>query len=186
MSGIELAKRIFEKARESPMRLLDKVVGRVRGRVLFRGAEGAGNVYASGPVRVRSEGQLVVGERVTFCGGMIPTEIVVAPGATLSIGESTLFNYGASLEVHGSVTIGRRCMFASFVRICDRARDGRLAPVTIGDDVWIAHGAILEPGVTIGDGSVVAAGAVVTQNIPPQCMAIGNPARAMSLKMAAS
>lgn len=186
MGSMDLAKRIIEKARENPLRLLDKVVGRIRGAMLFRGAEGAGNVYASGRVRVRSEGQLVIGEHVTFCGGMVPTELVVALGAVLSIGESTLFNYGASIEVHGSVTIGQRCMFASFVRVCDRARDGRVSPVVIGDDVWIAHGAIVEPGVTIGNGSVVAAGAVVTHDIPPQSMAIGNPARAMSLKMAAS
>jgi len=51
------------------------------------------------------------------------------------------------------------------------------APVTIGDDVWIGGGAILLPGVSIGEGSTVAAGAVVTCNVPASVVVAGNPAR---------
>jgi maltose O-acetyltransferase len=68
------------------------------------------------------------------------------------------------------------------VRVSDR-HDCLAGPVVIGDDVWIAHGATIEPGVTVGSGSVVAAGSVVSCDVPPGSLAIGNPARCMSLSL---
>ncbi len=50
-------------------------------------------------------------------------------------------------------------------------------PIRIEDEVWIGGGAILLPGVTIGKGSVIGAGAVVTRDIPPYSVAVDNPAR---------
>ena len=50
-------------------------------------------------------------------------------------------------------------------------------PIRIGDGVWIGGGAIVLPGVTIGDGCVVGAGSVVTRDLPPLALAVGNPAR---------
>jgi maltose O-acetyltransferase len=50
-------------------------------------------------------------------------------------------------------------------------------PIRIGHDVWIGGGAIILPGVTIGDGSVVGAGAVVVHDVPPASVVVGNPAR---------
>ena len=46
-----------------------------------------------------------------------------------------------------------------------------------GDKVWIATNAMILPGVTIGDGAIVAAGAVVTKDVPPRCMVAGVPAK---------
>lgn len=50
------------------------------------------------------------------------------------------------------------------------------APVHIGKNVWIGGGCIILPGVTIGDGTTIGAGSVVTHDIPPRCIAVGNPA----------
>ena len=50
-------------------------------------------------------------------------------------------------------------------------------PVTIGNNVWICTGAIVLPGVTIGDNSVIGAGSVVTKDIPANSLAVGNPCR---------
>ena len=50
-------------------------------------------------------------------------------------------------------------------------------PVRIGRDVWIGGGAIILPGVTIGDRAVIGAGSVVTKDIPPNTVAVGNPCR---------
>ena len=52
-----------------------------------------------------------------------------------------------------------------------------IAPVTIGDDVWIGAGSIILPGVTIGSGSTIGAGSVVTHDIPPNVLAFGVPCR---------
>jgi phosphonate metabolism protein (transferase hexapeptide repeat family) len=57
--------------------------------------------------------------------------------------------------------------------------DRRDARVTIGNDCWIGHGAIILPGVTVGDGAVIAAGAVVSRSVPPYTIVGGVPARAI-------
>ncbi len=58
----------------------------------------------------------------------------------------------------------------------------RSSPVTIGHDVWIGHGAIVLAGRTIGTGAAIGAGAVVTKDIPPFAIAVGNPARILRLR----
>jgi acetyltransferase-like isoleucine patch superfamily enzyme len=55
-------------------------------------------------------------------------------------------------------------------------------PVVIGDDVWIAHAAIVEPGVRIGRGSVISAGSVVMEDVPDFSLAVGNPAHSVPLE----
>lgn len=55
-------------------------------------------------------------------------------------------------------------------------------PISIGNDVYIGHGAMIMPGVTIGDGAVVAAMAVVTKNVPPYAIVGGNPARIIRMR----
>lgn len=165
---------------EALLHRLRRLAQFARARVLLRSGRLGRRVAATGRVVVHNEGRLTVGNNVTFVGGIVPTEIVCLPGAEVSIGAGAMLNYGVSLEAHESIRLGDRCMLGSFVRIADRGplREG---PVRIGDDVWIAHGAVIEPGVTIGEGSVVAAGSVVTGNVPPHSMAIGNPARTMTL-----
>jgi maltose O-acetyltransferase len=108
----------------------------------------------------------------------VAVELICGRGAELSIGDDTGINYGSSIRSTRSVRIGAACLLGSMVLIRDD--DGfHAAPVVIGDQVWIAHGAIIEPGVTIGDGAVISAGAVVTGPVPAGMMAVGNPARCM-------
>jgi len=85
------------------------------------------------------------------------------------------------------VTIGSRTLFGPNVQIYtathtmdhrERAAGLEYAkPVTIGDDVWIGGSAVVCPGVTIGDRSVIGAGSVVTRDIPSDVFAAGNPCR---------
>jgi maltose O-acetyltransferase len=152
-----------------------RAVGLLRALWLLRRCERGERVSVHSSVRVVAQGRIRIGARVQFFEGMIPQELVAAPGAELSIGEATLLNYGASIRAAQSIRIGARCLFGSFSIVRDEAQ-GRTASVVIGDDVWIAHGAIVEPGVTIGDGSVVGAGSVVTSDVPPRMLAVGNPA----------
>ncbi len=166
--------------------------GKLRGQIdvmraawYLRGCERGPRVRATGPVRVAPDGSVRIGARTVFVGGMIPSRIECEPGASIEIGSSTVFNYGVTLAASESIRIGSRTMFGSLVRVCDRGEAGS-QPVVIGDDVWVAHGATIGPGVTVGSGSVIAAGSVVTSDVPPESLAIGNPARSMSLSLRAN
>lgn len=91
------------------------------------------------------------------------------------------------IRANGGVTIGDRVLIASHVVITSRAHPIALprfgviedAPVRINDDVWIGAGAIILPGVSVGKGAVVAAGAVVTRDVPPMTVVAGVPARVL-------
>src|SRR5205814_260457 len=94
----------------------------------------------------------------------------------------TFINRATSIVAFERVTIGSECAIADEVRIADgdyhRIDDRPLrAPVAIGDRVWIGLRAIVLKGVTIGDGAVVAASAVVTRDVPPATLVAGVPAR---------
>jgi maltose O-acetyltransferase len=168
--------------RRSPLERIARIPGLLRGRFVFRSGQAGPRVHVAGRVLVRNRGVLRIGDRCFFLSGIIPTELVCERDAELLIGAGTGFNYGASIRAGRSVRIGERCLIASMVRIRDD--DGfQTAPVRIGDDVWISHGALVEPGVTIGNGAVVAAGSVVTSDVPEKMMALGNPARIMPLKL---
>jgi acetyltransferase-like isoleucine patch superfamily enzyme len=160
---------------------LARGIGVLRARILFRGCELGELVNALGPVTVIADGKIKLGDRVQLSTGMFASELVCRSGGELSIGARTLLSYGVSIEATESVRIGERCMFGSMVRVRDTGERGS-SPVVIGDDVWVAHGAIVEPGVTIGNGSVVGAGSVVRSDVPAHSLAVGNPAISVPLR----
>jgi acetyltransferase-like isoleucine patch superfamily enzyme/acyl carrier protein len=152
-----------------------------RARVMLRGIRRGERIRCYGRVLVEGRSGIEIGERAVFLKGMLPTELRCAEGAELVIGPKTMFNYGVSIVSQRSIRIGARCRFGSLVQIRDD--DGRRThPIVIGNDVWVAHGAMLEPGAVVGDGSVVAAGAVLSTVVPPGMLAFGNPARTFPLE----
>jgi hypothetical protein len=64
------------------------------------------------------------------------------------------------------------------------AQSTAFKPVMIGNDVWIGHGAFIMPGVTIGDGAVIGAMSVVTKDVPPYGVVVGNPATLKRIRLA--
>jgi maltose O-acetyltransferase len=106
-------------------------------------------------------------------------------GPGVHIGERSVINHGCLLDgrrfpiwIGSDTSIGPEAAILTLghdPRSLDFADRG--GPVTIGDHVWIGYRAILLPGVTIGDGSVVAAGAVVSRHVAPFTIVAGNPAR---------
>lgn len=101
----------------------------------------------------------------------------------LRIGDKTNINAGALLDARGGLTIGRRVNISPEVALLSAEHDpqspsfaGRTRSVVVGDGVWIAHRAIVLPGADLGDGVVVAAGAVVRGRIPSHTIVAGNPA----------
>ena len=110
-------------------------------------------------------------------------------GAQIHAGERFYANFGCVILDCAAVTIGDRVLLGPGVQIyaathpldpAERAAGWESAkPVTIGDDVWIGGAAILCPGVTVGAGSVIGAGSVVTKDVPPGVVAAGNPCRVL-------
>jgi len=110
------------------------------------------------------------------------------------IGEKTVINSGVTLydEYRGLVSFGKRVAVATDVCIVASSNPNNsklgqlpyvsdrlilLAPVTIEDDAWIGTRAVILPGVTIGQGAIVAAGAIVRTNVAPHTIVAGVPAR---------
>jgi maltose O-acetyltransferase len=167
------------RAAALPLSGARRAAGLVRARWLFRACKIGDRVFAGSKVVVRADGTIALGDGVQFWIGTLPQELVSERGATLVVGPDTMFNYAVSVRATERVAIGARCMFGSHVCIGDAK--GR--PVEIGDDVWVAHGAIVEPGVRIGRASVISAGSVVTQDVPELSLAVGNPARAVPIEV---
>jgi maltose O-acetyltransferase len=138
-----------------------------------------------GRVRVTNQGEIFLGDRVRIEGRTVPVELVAWRGARLEIGAGTYLNYGASVSAHRSVSIGSECLIGNYTVIMDsdyhglRDRDqpDEPEPVIIEDNVWVGLRAIVLKGVRIGRGSVVAAGSVVTKDVPPGVLVAGMPAR---------
>lgn len=106
-------------------------------------------------------------------------------GKNISIGKDVFFNTGCSFQDRGGIHIGDGSLIGMNVNIATlnhgldmKTRNTTYAsPVTIGKNVWIGSGATILPGVTIGDRAVVAAGAVVTKDVPEGTVVAGVPAK---------
>ncbi len=108
-------------------------------------------------------------------------------GTNIRLGKKVYFNFNCVVLDVLPVTIGDHTLIGPAVQIytathpldAGERRYGLEAgnPVTIDNDVWIGGGAIICPGVTIGDRSVIGAGSVVTRSIPADVVAAGNPCR---------
>lgn len=111
-------------------------------------------------------------------------------------GNNVQINDFVHISSISSVKIGDNVLIASHVYISDNShgfykgdmkdsspeippalREYNVAPVSIGNNVWIGEGVIVLPGVTIGNGSIIGAHSVVNRNIPENCIAVGSPAR---------
>lgn len=108
-------------------------------------------------------------------------------GSNMIVGEKVFFNFNCVVLDVTYVTIGSRTLFGPNVQVYTathpidhNARASGLEyakPITIGEDVWVGGSAVICPGVSIGDRSVIGAGSVVTKDIPSDVFAAGNPCR---------
>jgi maltose O-acetyltransferase len=137
----------------------------------------------------RAERERILRERL----GAVGRGAVVRPpffcdyGFNIRLGDEVFVNFNCVFLDVVAIDIGARTQIGPAVQIyaADHPRDPDLRrqrlesgrPVTIGCDVWIGGGAIVLPGIAIGDGSVIGAGSVVTRDVPPGTTIAGNPAR---------
>ena len=108
-------------------------------------------------------------------------------GYNMVLGEKVFFNFNCVVLDVAEVKIGSRTLFGPNVQIYtathplnykERAAGVEFAkPVKIGEDVWIGGSAVICPGVSIGDRSVIGAGSIVTKDIPSDVFAAGNPCK---------
>ena len=150
-------------------------------------------------LRSREPRSVVFGNHVSCYSGC---SFSVGVKGRCTVGDYTLLN-GALIMAEERIEIGSYCLISWNVGIADsdfhpldpaaRRQDAlalapylknrpprpeiRTAPVLIRDNVWIGMGAVILKGVTIGENSVVAAGAIVTRDVPPNTVVAGNPAR---------
>lgn len=127
----------------------------------------AATLYA--PVRFRTfarSASIIVGD-----GAQLSGTAVTARSRTISIGRNTMFGPNCVVtdsDFHALWPAETRHLVPAFERDAD---------VTIGNNVWVGMGSFILKGVTIGDGAIIGAGSIVTHDIPPHCVAAGNPAR---------
>ena len=101
----------------------------------------------------------------------------------LRFGDRVFVNVGTTIIAVEEIVVGDDVAFASDVYVLDsdshgvEGRPHKQAPVRIGDGCWIGARAMILPGVTIGKRVLVAAGSVVTRDVPDDCLVAGNPAR---------
>lgn len=110
-------------------------------------------------------------------------------GSSISIGENTVVNRRVHLDGRGTLLIGSNVSISPESYILSMTHDvqssdfiGVCKQTKIEDFVWIGVRAIILPGVTIGKGAVVGAGAVVTHDVPPYHIVAGNPAKQIGIR----
>lgn len=135
------------------------------------------------------------GKRVlTKCGKNVNIERFAMFGPEVSLGDNS--GIGIKCELYGPVSIGDDVMIGPEVIVYTNGHRfdsmdvpmrlqgfTKNEPVEIGNDVWIGRRTIIMPGVKIGDGCVIGAGAVVTKDIPPYSVAGGVPAKVIKSRL---
>lgn len=148
------------------------------------------------PLNVWNRHRIALGEAVLIEEGarFAVADTLTSAGDVplLTIGDRTHFGQRLVIVCTGSISIGNDVLGADNVFICDTYHDYRDVtlpiaaqgnagprPVRIEDGAFLGINSVILPGVRIGKGAYVGAGAVVTHDLPPHCVAVGNPARVM-------
>lgn len=134
---------------------------------------------------VRQHGTVQIGRRTTIWPQVKLTSLGKGEGepARLTIGEYSSIGDRTQIHCSEKVAIGNYVLVSWDVNILENnfhtTTDGGItsAPIVIEDRVWVGCRAIILGGVTIGEGSIVAAGSVVTRDVPPGTLVAGNPAK---------
>jgi lipopolysaccharide O-acetyltransferase len=161
--------------------------------LLFSGLNFRSRGFFRYPSTIRSLGLIKVGKNCRF--GRYSTIELFSSNSKLTVGDGFRSNSYLHIGVQSSVVIGKNVLVASGVYISDHShgaygkfepsdpliapvhRPLYVAPIVIGDNVWLGERVVILPGVRIGDGVVVGAGAVVTKDVPDYCIAVGVPAK---------
>ena len=157
-----------------------------KGNWVFRGCvRPFSKTAVDGKVIVRNRSRITIGDKFRVLAAHVPVEMGAGEYGRITIGDNTFINSGTSIGSLASITIGSNVAIGNYVLIMDsdfhnpldHTLPGAKAPIVIEDGVWIGARATILKGVTIGKHAVVAAGAVVTQDVPADALAAGVPAK---------
>jgi acetyltransferase-like isoleucine patch superfamily enzyme len=134
---------------------------------------------------IENSGTMRIGHNTLLRSVLVPVELACGPGATLEIGADCSINYGVSIGCTKYIRIGDRCRIGPYTMIIDTpfhdAYDRMKRPAgtdtIIEHDVWLGAKVNVMPGVTIGHGSIIGTGSVVTKDVPAFSVAAGVPAK---------
>lgn len=170
---------------ESFRLILNGIIRSVNAKIYLRSFAKVGRlVSVNEKPKIINKGHVELGDEVRIWSNINRAKIFVDKGAKLLVGNNSRIN-GAHLSVSTQMIIGNNVRIAPYSIIIDNdyhdvndvSREGKKSPITIGDNVWIAMSSIVLRGVTIGEGSVVATGSVVTKDVPPYSIVAGVPAK---------
>ena len=113
------------------------------------------------------------------CGKRVNIEKNATFSAKVTLGDDS--GIGINAKIYGTCHIGRCVMMGTDVPMMEQGFEAEL-PVCIGDDVWIGDRVLILPGVHIGNGCIIAAGAVVTKDVPDYAIAAGVPAQVIRMR----
>ncbi len=136
------------------------------------------------PEELRELFSELIGKPVDPSFGLFPP-FYTDCGKNITIGKNVFINSGCRFQDQGGITIGDGALIGHNVVLATLNHDFspekrstlHPAPIVIGKNVWIGANAAVVPGVTIGNGAIIAAGAVVTKNVPENVVAGGVPAK---------
>ncbi|SHN60653.1 acyltransferase [Bradyrhizobium erythrophlei] len=149
----------------------------------WAGARGAIVIVEGRHPVLYTDGSIKCGRLFLRCK-TIAIELGAAKNGSLVVGERVFINTGATIVATHSIELGDHCLIGDLVAIFDSdyhsmepSRPIRTAPVRLGVNVWVGRSATILPGVTIGDHAVIAAGSMVTDDVPARTLMAGVPAR---------
>ncbi|MES2111621.1 MAG: acyltransferase [Bacteroidota bacterium] len=142
-------------------------------------------VTVKGRLKIVARGKIIIGNNCKIWSHVGITQISAGPRATIEIGDNTFINAGTIITSRKHISIGKNCHIANqvimmdddFHDVAERKTTSGKEAIIIGDNVWIATRAMILKGVTIGEGAVIAAGAVVTKDVAPFTLVGGVPAK---------
>lgn len=148
--------------------------------------EAAGIPLFHGPTdpKIDNLGSMRFEEEVVFRSHRLCSSLSTGPKGRLEIGARAFLNDGVNIYAAQKIVIGLESLIADEAIIFDTTfhdlapdRPAKTAPVILGRNVWIGARAVILPGVTIGDHSVVGAGSIVSSDVPARTVVAGAPAR---------